>query len=365
MKINELIAEPQIDEGVGDVLGKAAGNIVGATKAAGRGLSGMWKDAKAGYAAGKTAWDPKSEKSTTTPAVPGSAPASSSATAAPATASGDISSILQTIDKLDQPAKQQLAGELEKSIAGGGQPAPAGMPPQGSPVTAPGTTSAATQPAVKRNPNNPDDLGFGFDVGTGLPLKSQAEKDANIAKADAAEKAAATAQQPAAPAAPTTPPASTPTAGASPAVKEPTIPKTPEQTRQEKQATATDAARADMASKSVIPPNIIRPPVKSPAAPAPKPAANYGQQPTGYAKQTTNALTGIPNPMGSVPRPTAAPAPAAAPAQPAGRPQGGGRVAGQLSAAPRAVARRAARTAARTPTAEGINFYSSFLGRIL
>jgi hypothetical protein len=48
-------------------------------------------------------------------------------------------------------------------------------------------------PAVKRNPNNPDDLGFGFDVDTGLPLKSQAEKDANIAKADAAEKAAAAA----------------------------------------------------------------------------------------------------------------------------------------------------------------------------
>jgi hypothetical protein len=51
------------------------------------------------------------------------------------------------------------------------------------------TTPAA--PTVKRNPNNPDDLGFGFDVDTGLPLKSQAEKDANTAKADAAEKAAA------------------------------------------------------------------------------------------------------------------------------------------------------------------------------
>ena len=62
MRINELFSEQQdIDEGIGDFVGRAAGNAVGAAVKAGRGLTGAWQDAKAGYAAAKGAWDPKKD----------------------------------------------------------------------------------------------------------------------------------------------------------------------------------------------------------------------------------------------------------------------------------------------------------------
>ena len=192
-----------LEEGVGSFLGKAAGNAVGAAGAAGRGLAGAWKDAKAGYAAAKGSWDPKSDKeepaatgaaptATATPAAGGTAPtatatpgpagttggaaqggtagaggisrpyvvspddagaAPSAAGAAPAggaapSTAGNIGDIMKTIDALDRPSKEQLAGELEKSIAGGGKPAPAGMPPQGSPVGTPPAAPGATPPAA-------------------------------------------------------------------------------------------------------------------------------------------------------------------------------------------------------------------------
>ena len=195
-----------LEEGVGSFLGKAAGNAVGAAGAAGRGLAGAWKDAKAGYAAAKGSWDPKSDKeepaatgaaptATATPAAGGTAPTATATPgpagttggaaqggtagaggisrpyvaspddaggapaagatpaggappaggAAPSTA-GNIGDIMKTIDALDRPSKEQLAGELEKSIAGGGKPAPAGMPAQGSPVGTPaGAASTPTQ----------------------------------------------------------------------------------------------------------------------------------------------------------------------------------------------------------------------------
>ena len=73
MKINELLsAQQELDEGFGDFVGRAAGHVAGAAGAAGRGLSGAWKDAKAGYAAAKSGWDPKDETDPT--AAPGTAP---------------------------------------------------------------------------------------------------------------------------------------------------------------------------------------------------------------------------------------------------------------------------------------------------
>jgi hypothetical protein len=154
MRINELLTEQsQVDEGIGDLAGRAAGHVVGAAGKAGRGLSGAWQDAKAGYAAAKGAWDPKdktavapgaTDPTATDPAASGVANASSvggagqptgggnrpyvapaAARTAPGAATtapnpgtaGNISDIMKTIDALDRPSKQQLAGELAKSIA--------------------------------------------------------------------------------------------------------------------------------------------------------------------------------------------------------------------------------------------------------
>ena len=41
-----------LNEGIGSLLGKAAGHVVG-------GIGSSWRDAKAGYAAAKGSWDPK------------------------------------------------------------------------------------------------------------------------------------------------------------------------------------------------------------------------------------------------------------------------------------------------------------------
>lgn len=187
-----------LDEGIGSFLGKAAGHVAGAVGAAGRGLKGAWNDAKQGYKDAKATWDPTDPPGThpnaagepptgATPpaagaapgtppaagAAPGAAPteappaasgapAPTGAAPAAAAATGDISGIMQSIDKLDKPTKQQLAGELEKNIAKAPEPtaapatapAPAGTtPPAGkapaTPPAASGKLSPAQQAAMK------------------------------------------------------------------------------------------------------------------------------------------------------------------------------------------------------------------------
>ena len=206
-----------INEGVGSFLGKAAGNVVGAVGAAGRGIKNAWNDAKQGYKDAKTSWDPKTGappagatapapvNGTTAvppPASGGTEPAATPSTYATPAASGDtgrpyvaqpdasaapeasapagdIGSIMQAIDKLDRPSKQQLAGELEKSLA---------APPAAEPETsAPAATPApgATPPAPGATPpaDSGQDHGLGkqsdgkfitpgqqFDTETGKPL---------------------------------------------------------------------------------------------------------------------------------------------------------------------------------------------------
>jgi hypothetical protein len=171
MRINELIVESQqIDEislaGIGKGIGKAAnmagkavGGAVGGTVAAAKQFgSGV----KQGYqGASDTVGGTQSSSSAptsggTTPATGGSAPATGgtapatggTAPAAPASNAGDIGSIMQTIDKLDKPTKQQLAGELEKNITAtpepAAEPAPATTPPAGG--------SASTTPPAGATP---------------------------------------------------------------------------------------------------------------------------------------------------------------------------------------------------------------------
>ena len=190
-----------IDEGIGSFLGKAAGNVVGAVGAAGRGIKNAWNDAKQGYKDAKGAWDenpptpagtgaaPRAAPAggTASPAAPaggtaapaggtaapaggtaapGAAPAGGTATpgAAPAggtttpagggtdrpfvapagvgvAGAGGIGDIMKAIDGLDPASKTQLAGELEKSIAS--TPAPAA------------TTTPDELDAVKKNAGLP------------------------------------------------------------------------------------------------------------------------------------------------------------------------------------------------------------------
>jgi hypothetical protein len=166
MKINELLSTQQdIDEGIGSFLGKAAGHIAGATGAA-------WRDAKQGYKDAKAVWDPKdpagthtndpatTDTATSNTATPGAtastggtgqpyvAPAPAAARTAPGAAptapapgsnAGNIADLIKQIDALDKPSKEQLAGELEKSIAATPEPA--------APTTSAPAPAAPTTPA--------------------------------------------------------------------------------------------------------------------------------------------------------------------------------------------------------------------------
>jgi len=179
MKINELLEAQQVDEislaGVGKAIGKgadAAGQAVGgvasgavnAVKRFGQGLKKGWQGTSAAMTDPAAGGGTAPAASGTAPAASGSAPAGSGgdstsyaapagsggapaanggggAPAAPDT--GSIGSIMQTIDKLDKPTKQQLAGELEKNITA--TPDPKEQP---APTNAPtATPTPATEPA--------------------------------------------------------------------------------------------------------------------------------------------------------------------------------------------------------------------------
>jgi hypothetical protein len=199
MKITELLEErQQVDElnmaQVGNAIGKGAtavGKGIGATASGAvqtgknfwSGLKQGWKAGQgavagneapaAGPAAGQgvtaapaaaTAAEPSGQPTTNAQAAPTQAgpTAGQGATAAPAAAgqggngggaasrapaAGDISSIMKTIDSLDKPTKQQLAGELEKNITSTPEPkAPAATP--AAPGQPAATPAAPGQPAA-------------------------------------------------------------------------------------------------------------------------------------------------------------------------------------------------------------------------
>ena len=107
-----------LQEGVGSFLGKAAGNVVGATKAAGRGLKNAWADAKQGYAQGKANWDPKQAPAASSAPTASSSPASGGAPAAdPAALRQQAAALNQQADQIEQSSKQPAAP------ASGGAPA--------------------------------------------------------------------------------------------------------------------------------------------------------------------------------------------------------------------------------------------------
>lgn len=132
----------------------------------------------------------------TAPAGGGAAPAGGAAANPAADKAGQTmyAQVKANIDKLDKKGKQRILQLLQKSV---GAPAPAAAP------------AASKGPQGGDQPN----LGFGFDGNTGMPFKSQAERDAGLAK-QKADKAATTttppAAEPAATPAATTPPAEKP-----------------------------------------------------------------------------------------------------------------------------------------------------------
>lgn len=94
MKINELILEHSVEEGVGQAIGKAWGGLAKGVGATVGGLAGTWDAAKQGYAAGKSAVTGKNADGTPVTTAPaqggGTAPAPTGSTppaqgAAPAT----------------------------------------------------------------------------------------------------------------------------------------------------------------------------------------------------------------------------------------------------------------------------------------
>jgi hypothetical protein len=155
-------------------------------------------------------------------------------------------------------------------------------------MAAPATKPAVAPAAAPEKSKGPQggyqpNLGFGFDGTTGMPFKSQAERDAGLAKQKAAKTAA-----PAAPAA-------------------------------EPGAGAMGAMASQLGGKQ---PNTM---ANTPVS------------------KTNKAKPGNPNATPAA-EPVTTP-PAAEPTVPAGRKQGGGKVAGQLSQSPAAVKKRAARQA--------------------
>ena len=172
MKINELLpAQQELDEGFASTLGKGVGALAKGVGAVAGGAVGAWDAAKKGFAAGRsTVAGDDTEEPTAAPggaapggaaptAAPGGAapgrpyvaPAPTAARTAPGAgttapapgAAGNIGDIIKMIDTLDQPSKQQLAGELEKNIAATPKPeAPA------APTAAPAAPTAAKPPAA-------------------------------------------------------------------------------------------------------------------------------------------------------------------------------------------------------------------------
>ena len=111
-----------IDEGIGSFLGKAAGNVVGAVGAAGRGIKNAWNDAKQGYKDAKGAWDENPPTPAGTGAAPRAAPAGGTASpAAPAAAAptGKLTQAQQDAKKAELKGKRS-AGKTTASQTGSG-----------------------------------------------------------------------------------------------------------------------------------------------------------------------------------------------------------------------------------------------------
>jgi len=182
MRVYEILTESQnLQEGpilnkIGSGVGKAVGTAAKGIGAVAGGTAGAFSALKKGYQAGKgvvsqggdqdpaTAQRATSASGTATDTTKKSVPA--------AQIKKDADTLIQNISSVRSRDRQAVVDYIKGKLDS---------------VAKQSSAPTANQPAVKRNPNNPDDLGFGFDGNTGLPFKSQAERNAGLAK----EKAAA------------------------------------------------------------------------------------------------------------------------------------------------------------------------------
>ncbi len=170
MRINELIVEQELDEGLGQAIGKAWGGAMKGVGAVGGGIAGSWDAMKQGYRAGKAAVagrenpddaDPtltknKPDPNTQTqqpaaggsqqPAANNAAPTAGGTAPAPAASSSELDQLKATLGKLNPDQKKELAGELEKSM---NAPAAQAAPAQGQSAGQPGAAPAQGQPAAQ------------------------------------------------------------------------------------------------------------------------------------------------------------------------------------------------------------------------
>lgn len=262
MRLNEFITEDkqQLDEGpigsLGKAVGKGVGGLAKGVGAVAGGIAGIGKAVKKGFQSGKAtvAGEPDPNAEPAAPTGGGGAQPAAAAAAAPAGGGGGAAPAQQPAQQpaaptgggggtaaAAQPAAAPAGGggsgaaPAQQPVAKAGQPAQqpaakAATPykaaqdavskldkrgkqnllkllqkefPQAAPAAAAQPAAApAAKPAASKGPSGGeyDNLGFGFDGNTGKPFKSQAEREAGLAreKAAAAAASAKSAQQPAA-----------------------------------------------------------------------------------------------------------------------------------------------------------------------
>ena len=137
MRINELILDDQLDEGIGQSIGKAWGGLSRGVGATVGGLAGTWQAAKQGYQAGKAAVTGQDDSGgSTAPA------ASSGGSTAPAASSGgstvNVGQINKVIPTLRTRDLQSIKRTVDATIAKkGGGAASGSAAPAGSTAPAP------------------------------------------------------------------------------------------------------------------------------------------------------------------------------------------------------------------------------------
>jgi hypothetical protein len=158
-----------LQEGVGSFLGKAAGNVVGATKAAGRGLKNAWSDAKAGYAQGKASWDPKQAPATGSAPAPAATGGAQPAGADPAALRQQAADLNKQADQIEQSNKQPAA-------------TPAGAAPATDPVSGKTPEEAMKDPRYTSDPAFKAEVDKAASIGTPPATNAPAQWPAGLPK---------------------------------------------------------------------------------------------------------------------------------------------------------------------------------------
>jgi len=135
MRINEILAEEQLDElslkGLGQGLGRVPGAVAGGVV---QGLKNVWNGAKQGYQAGQTALKPDANQSQgpswaapipTGQGQPATAApiAQPAAAAAPTGGDNEVDQILQLVSKLNPDAKKDIVSKIQAEPAAQAEPA--------------------------------------------------------------------------------------------------------------------------------------------------------------------------------------------------------------------------------------------------